>query len=393
MSRSDVCPACETPGLESFYEAEDIPTNSCLLLEDPDEARDFPVGDLELGFCTACGFITNMVFDPRLAEYSERYEETQGYSPTFVDFGRSLAKDWVEKYDLHGKHVLEIGCGKGEFLTWMVEAGVASGLGIDPGVHPERFDDDAAERIEWIADFYDERYAHLQADAIVCRHTLEHISPVGDFLATLRENIGDQTDTVVLFELPDALRVLREKAFWDVYYEHCSYFTLDSLGRLFGRCGFDVLSSAYKYDGQYLIVEAKPAVAETGRFSSSDQHRDAVGALATRFGAEVQTVIAGWQDRIDEVTSAGGSVALWGGGSKAVAFLTSLRDPSQVDLVVDINPHKQGRFIAGTGHAVADPGSLPMLGPDLVVAMNSVYVPEIQENLDDLGVAARLDAL
>lgn len=393
MTRIGTCPACGTPGLASFHQAESIPTNSCLLLEDPDEARSFPVGDLELGFCAACGFITNMAFDPALAEYSERYEETQAFSSTFVDFGRNLAKTWVERYDLHGKHVLEIGCGKGEFLTWMVEAGVDSGVGIDPGVHPERLEADTADRIEWIADFYDERYSHLQADAIVCRHTLEHIHPVGDFLATLRRNIGDRTDTVVLFELPDALRVLREKAFWDVYYEHCSYFTLDSLGRLFRRCGFDVLSRAYGYDGQYLIVEAKPAVADTGTCSSFDQHRDAVGALARRFGAEVRDVIDGWQDQIDEVTCAGGRVALWGGGSKAVAFLTSLRDPSQVDLVVDINPHKQGRFIAGTGHAVVAPDRLLALQPDLVVAMNGVYRSEIQSDLDELGLHAQLEAL
>ena len=41
-----------------------------------------------------------------------------------------------------------------------------------------------ADRLTWIPDFYSEEYAHFSVDAIVCRHTLEHIAPVGVFLAS-----------------------------------------------------------------------------------------------------------------------------------------------------------------------------------------------------------------
>ncbi|MBW3562895.1 MAG: methyltransferase domain-containing protein [Actinobacteria bacterium] len=394
MSRIDACPSCGAGGLETFHRAADVPTNSCLLLEDAAEARAYPRGDLELAFCAVCGFITNVAFDPALAEYSDRYEETQGYSATFVDFGRNLAKEWVERYDLHGKHVLEIGCGKGEFLTWMIEAGAGSGVGIDPGVHPERLDGDAAARVDWIADLYDDRYAHLRADAIVCRHTLEHIHPVRGFLSTIRRNLGDQHETVVLFELPDALRVLREVAFWDTYYEHCSYFTMGSLVRLFRACGFDVLNTTYAYEDQYLLVEALPS--EPPETRPSGQHPDDVAqvrTLARRFGASFEAQRRRWQERIAATVDRGGRVALWGGGSKAVAFLTTLGDPSLIDAVVDINPHKQGRFIAGTGHPVLGPDALTELAPDLVIAMNPVYTSEIASALDDLQPSARLEAL
>ncbi|MBW3578478.1 MAG: methyltransferase domain-containing protein [Actinobacteria bacterium] len=392
MTRIDTCPACGAGGLEVFHRAAGVPTNSCLLLEDPEEARDFPRGNLELAFCGACGFITNVVFDPSRAEYSGRYEETQGYSATFVEFGRNLAKRWVEAYDLHGEHVLEIGCGKGEFLTWMVEAGAGSGVGIDPGVDPERLETGAAERIAWIADFYDDRYAHLQADAIVCRHTLEHIHPVSDFLHTVRRNIGDRRDAVVLFELPDTLRVLREVAFWDVYYEHCSYFTIGSLIRLFRSCGFDVLDASYAYEDQYLLIEARPGGSGDDRSKLSTDVAD-VAALARRFGARFEEQARAWHDRIAAIVGRGGRVALWGGGSKAVAFLTTLGDRSLIDVVVDINPRKQGRYIAGTGHPVVGPETLPDLAPELVVAMNPVYAPEIASALDDLKLSARLESL
>ena len=226
------CPACGEQPLDVFFEQRAIPTNSCLLLDTREEAEGFPRGDLELGFCRSCGFISNVVFDE--AEYSQRYEETQGFSKVFVEWARKLAARWVDTYDLQGKRVLEIGCGKGEFLVWMVEAGAGHGIGIDPGVHPERIETAVApDRFTWIKDFYSEQYAHLEADVIVCRHTLEHIAPVGEFMRMVRSAIGDRLDTVVLFELPDVKRVLDEVAFWDVYHEHCSYFSLGSLARLF----------------------------------------------------------------------------------------------------------------------------------------------------------------
>lgn len=381
-----VCPACDSAAIEDFHHAKGVPTNSCLLLEDELQARTFPKARLDLAVCHGCGFIMNRAFDADRAEYSARYEETQAFSPTFVDFGRGLAKTWVDDHDLHGTHVLEIGCGKGEFLTWMIEAGVGTGTGIDPGVHPERLEGDAAAQIEWIADFYDERHAHLTADAIVCRHTLEHIQPVGDFLRTIRANIGDRTDTIVLFELPDTLRVLREAAFWDVYYEHCSYFTLDSLERLFSNCGFHVVARSYAYDDQYLLIEAVPASSSAPHTKASDDQRDHVVALARQFGLAVTELITGWEARLRGVRADGGRVALWGGGSKAVAFLTSLQDPSLVDAVVDINPHKQGRYIAGTGHVVLSPGGLVEVAPELVVAMNPVYVHDIRRELDARGL-------
>ena len=66
-----------------FHEVANVPTNSCILLETRAEALAYPRGDIRLAFCPNCGFVFNAAFDQRLTEYSGRYEETQGFSPTF----------------------------------------------------------------------------------------------------------------------------------------------------------------------------------------------------------------------------------------------------------------------------------------------------------------------
>lgn len=385
------CPSCGAGGGEAFHSQRGIPTNSCLLLPTREEALAHPRGDLELASCPSCGFVWNTAFDASLAEYSGRYEETQAFSPRFVEFSRSLAERWVGEFGLRDRSVLEIGCGKGEFLVHMAEAGLGRGTGIDPGTDPGRIDPRWADRLSWIVDFYSDRYAHLAADAVVCRHTLEHIAPVGEFVSMLRRTIADRLGTVVLFELPDVQRVLDEVAFWDVYYEHCSYFTAASLASLFARSGFEVLDVAYAYDDQYLLLEARPADGPTtspvpfdaGAMAASVAH------FATGFGEQV----ARWAAAVDEVAAGGGRVVVWGAGSKGVAFLNAPGVGAHVDAAVDINPYKAGMFMAGTGHPIVGPDTLADHPPDLVVVMNPAYVEEVTGRLAGLGLSPRVEAV
>src|SRR5690606_18580840 len=128
--------------LEVLYHLDGIPAHSVLLMPTEEEARGYPTGTLDLALCQECGFLTNVSFDPTLNAYSSAYEETQGFSGVFQDFAQGLAKRWIDAYDIRGKRILEIGCGKGEFLALLCEIGGNEGIGIDPAVAPERLDAD-----------------------------------------------------------------------------------------------------------------------------------------------------------------------------------------------------------------------------------------------------------
>jgi hypothetical protein len=406
-----------------FYEVERVPVNSVLLVASREEALNFQRGDIVLAVCPACGFVSNVAFDEALTQYTARYEATQGYSPTFNKFHRALAQDLIDRFDLRGKDIIEIGCDKGDFITMLAEMGDNRGVGFDPAYVPGRHPSPAADRLTFILDFYSEKYSNYRADFICCKMTLEHIPDVAEFVATVRRSIGDNRKAVVFFQIPNASYVLCDVAFWDIYYEHCSYFTKGSLARLFRRCGFDVQDLWTAYDDQYLMIEARPSL-ETefplrnsvstvlpeagdggaGRESESrgvgekevpgEESAAETLAMVAYFVEHYEAKREQWRAALAEWKSAVKKVVLWGGGSKGVAFLTTLSQSlDDIAYAVDINPIKTGTFMAGTGQEIVAPSFLQKYRPDVVIIMNPVYRGEITRDLTDMGLSPDIRTL
>jgi SAM-dependent methyltransferase len=380
------CPSCGHAPLRSFYEARGVPVHSCLMLPSREEALAFPCGDVTLAFCTRCGFITNVTYDPAYREYAPGYEDQQSFSQTFNVFARRLARRLIDRYDLHGGDIVEIGCGKGDFLALLCEMGENRGVGIDPACVAERITGPAAERITLIQDYYSEKYADHTGDLVMCRHTLEHIDQTAAFVTTVRRGIGERENVAVFFEVPDTVRVLRERAFWDIYYEHCSYFTPGSLARLFRRCGFAVEEIELDYDDQYLLLYARPVQERSEAVHALEESVEELSREVEGFAASCTETVSGWRRTFERYEAERRRVAIWGSGSKCVAFLTTIGIAGTVGRVVDINPHRHHLFIPGAGSEVTPPDSLREYRPDVVVVMNAVYRDEIAEMLRGLGL-------
>lgn len=389
------CPACGSGALSVVHEIRSVPANSCILFDSETEAKSCPTGNIRLEHCPECGFIHNSAFDQKKTEYSGRYEETQGFSGTFSRFHRNLAERLIARHDLHGKRILEIGCGKGEFLMLLSELGGNYGLGIDPGVKPDRLTGPGRERLKFIADFYSEDYAHEDVDFVVCKMTLEHIADVEAFVTTLRRGLGHRTGTTVFFQIPEALRILRECAFEDIYHEHCSYFTPGSLGRLFRRAGFDVLAIDVEYGAQYLTIEARPRARGARPLPPLpiEDDRAEMASLVATFAARNAAKVAAWRFVLDEAHRSGRKVALWGSGSKAVAFLSAVDPERRVGYVTDINPYRHNHFMPRSGQRILPPAELAAVRADLVIAMNGIYEAEIRNDLLAMGLAPELRSL
>jgi SAM-dependent methyltransferase len=359
-------------------------------METAEQAQSHPTGRINLGACRKCGFITNTAFDASFLRYGRQYEDSQGFSDRFNTFLVDLVRRLVDRYDIRHKRVLEIGCGKADFLWLLCELGDNEGIGIDPACVPERIPQYARHRLTIITETYSRRHAGLEADVVCCRHTLEHIPDTRKFLRLLRRAIGRRKDVLVFFEVPDTLRILNEGAFWDIYYEHCSYFTPGSLARLFRASHFDIEELYLDYDNQYVMLVARPADRATRPILEIENDLSTIPAAVAEFRSTVEKKIQYWRRFLEDSYRSGQRTVIWGSGSKGVAFLTTLKIAREVEYVVDVNPYRQGKFMPVTGQQIIPPAELASCKPACVVAMNPVYLDEIHGDLDALGVQTQL---
>lgn len=384
------CTSCNSDSIFEFYQVDNVPVNSVLLMSSKQEALSYPKGNIVLGFCRSCGFIFNMAFEPELLEYSSRYEETQGFSPTFNKFHRKLAIDLIEKHDLHHKTILEIGCGKGDFLNIICALGDNAGIGFDPAFIDERSLANGSTNVRFIKDFYSEEYANITGDFVCCKMTLEHIINAADFVKMVRRSVNSSEDPVIFFQVPNAANVLQKIAFWDVYYEHCSYFSLGSLARLFRAAKFDVISLTSAYDNQYIMIDAKPRDDSPCEPLPQEEEVQELGHLVERFQKRQHDSIRNWRTKILSAHEQGKKVVIWGGGSKGVAFLTTMGITDEIQYAVDINPHKHGTFLPGNGQETIGPQSLAEYQPDMVIVMNPIYCAEVSTMVSEMGLTPEI---
>jgi len=118
-----------------------------------------------------------------------------------------------------------------------------------------------------------------------------------------------------------------------------------------------------------------------------------VAADVSAFGKKYRSKVAEWTSALKAWQTENRRAVVWGAGSKGVTFLNVLNGVGDISHVVDVNPHKRGRFVPGTSQEVVGPEFLRVYRPDRVVVMNAIYLEEIRGMLRELGVDAEVDAV
>jgi hypothetical protein len=191
----------------------------------------------------------------------------------------------------------------------------------------------------------------------------------------------------VVVEVPESRRILDEGAFWDVYYEHASYFPESSLAEAARRSGLEPHRIDLMFADQYLILDAAPAgPGFVPEGTAPDGAPEDLVEAVRRFADTVTERIADWR----RVVAGAERTVLWGASSKAVGFLSGVGSEG-IELAVDINPHKHGSFLAGSGVRICPPAELATHPPDLVIVMNPIYRDEIAYTLHGLGLRPRIE--
>ena len=378
----EACTLCGSKTLSKFLHRPSVSVHQNLLMQDRKQAKTITRSDLDLAVCEQCGFVFNTTFNSELLSYGESYDNNQGCSTSFQSHIDDLIALLMNKKGVRNKQVVEVGCGQGAFLGRLVQEGENSGTGFDPSYTGPAEAMDG--RIRFESRYYDESCTDVPADVVICRHVIEHVPDPVSLLKSVRSAIGDNLNAKVFFETPCVEWILKNTVVWDFFYEHCSLFTTSSLTTAFQLAGFKVDEVIHVFGGQYLWIEASPIVSDVIFDSNS------VCELASSYTKHEKSILKKWKRRIQLLSDAG-RVALWGAGAKGSTF-ANLIDPENdlIDCLVDLNPNKQGKYVAGSGHEIVAPTLLKERGVSDIVLMNPNYRAENELILKKAGLAVNL---
>jgi hypothetical protein len=378
MSETPHCPVCASASTRPCFSSRGVPVHCNSLAPDSDSARQVVRGDLELRACEECAHVWNESFDASLLSYDESYETSLFHSGHFRAWAEKLARRLIEQYVRPGGTVVELGCGRGDFLALLANPERHRAMGFDAS-----YDGRHDARVGMTIERTFEPPAGI-ANLLACRHALEHVPDPYSLLGTIQNSLAD--DGVAYLEVPDFGFTLERGGVFDLIYEHCAYFSAPSLARALTRAGMQAASPTSEFGGQFLSAEARLADAPEAPPTTPDV--DEILALIDRFSVTYESTIARWRDAL--AARAGQRVALWGAGSKGVTFLNVVPGAEAIETVVDVSPDKQGRYVPGTGQRIVAPEHLRGQPVDAVVLLNPNYRGEVAATLDALGVRAEL---
>jgi hypothetical protein len=342
------CPLTGNTHTKIIYVQPSVPLIQNKVYPTSEQAKNAPCIDVVIAQSLDNGFVFSADFTDSIIDYDMHYQNEQSNSAYFRRHLEDVIEIMQNNETLNGK-VVEIGCGKAYFMDMLLERGVDI-IGFDPTYE--------GNSPKVVKDFFSDKYSDVGAEFIILRHTLEHISQPFHFIKTIAA--ANNYKGKIYIEVPTFEWIMEHNATEDIFYEHCNYFTLDTLQMVFKKS-----VGGHFFNGQYIYVIADLA----------DVKDDIEKRTIIPYEVKFEERLKEYSDMINNA----GSVAIWGAGAKGSTFLNLLdKEAQEIKCVIDINPKKQHQYVGGTGHYIIKPDELEGYGIENVIVMNANYIDEIK---------------
>lgn len=391
---------CRNCGLyieKSFLKLGELPLANQFLAEIREVGR-YP---LDLYFCPQCGLMQLRDVISREEIFPEDFMYYSSYSSSLLKRSKEFVQRMQKDLDLSREdRVLEVASNDGYLLQYFVQDGYENVLGIEPAESVAR----AARKkgVTTLVRFFGRELAEElagqgKARLIIANNVIAHIPDLHDFIAGFEILLADDGLLSIEFQ---HLKALIENTHFDlVYHEHYSYYSLHAIKDAIERHGLRILDAepVDTQGGSLRILVGRKGGNKVWKASGESRVQEilatekAAGLMGPEtfaaFAARTEEVKVRSREQLEEYRNAGRKVACYGAAAKGSSFLNYLDiEEGWIDYVVDKNPHKQDRYMAGTNLPVHAPEYLLADRPDVLIILPWNLREEIESDVRDLGL-------
>jgi len=369
------CRHCGNDGFIPFADLGSAPPSNAMRAAPDSPETAYP---LVVAVCDRC-FLGQVDDHPRAEEiFSSDYSYFSSYSKSWLAHAERFAALATERFGLGpGSQVLEIASNDGYLLQYFRARGIPV-LGVEPTANTAEVA--TGKGIPTIVDFFGQALAEQRlagsADLIVGNNVFAHVPDINDFSAGLKTAL--KPDGVISLEFPHLLRLIEQVQFDTIYHEHFSYLSLGTAERILGSAGLRVFDVAQlsTHGGSLRVFAAhaeddsKPRSASVDAILAEEERAGLRGrAIYERFQPRIDAVRSGFRTFLLDQRAAGAKVAGYGAAAKGNTLLNAcaIKGNALIGFVADASPHKQGRFLPGSGIPVVAPDRIDADRPDFII--------------------------
>ena len=367
-----------------FLDLGATPLANSLLREQDAVSEEYP---LEVALCRSCSLVQLLHVLGAEDVFDEHYPYFSSYSESLDEHSRQHVAELVDERGLGpASFVVEVASNDGYLLRHLLALQIPV-LGVEPTPGPAAAA--AAIGVPTVQEFLGPdtaarlRAEHGGADVVIANNVMAHVPDLRGFVRGLALLLAD--DGVLQVENPGVGFLLEQTAFDTVYHEHYCYFSSLAVERLMAAEGLHLndVEQFPALQGGTLRWTCSRRPGRTARAEDQLEQERAQG-LDTEgpylaFSERVRALQEQLRSLLGAVTRDGGSLAAYGAAAKGATLLnvTGL-DSRLIDFVVDVNPHKQGRWVPGARIPIVEPAVLLQRQPDHLLVLAWNYVDEVR---------------
>jgi len=262
---------------------------------------------------------------------------------------------FVDRFGLRGKNAIEVGSGKGAMLGILADAGLKA-IGLENSVESVIFArQNGREMIQGYLNDLDEEY-NERFDSFISLNYIEHQPDTKAFIRSLARIT--KVGAVGYVTAPNVNYLLKTNALYEFVADHLIYFTEETMRSAFEVNGFELLSSkTINNENDIALIVRKRIIAPIPGVEGVEELADSLSHF------------------IDQQSSVGKKVAIWGAGHRTLALLT-LAKITNISFIVDSADFKQGKYSPVMHTEIVSPKKLENSDVDIVIVMVPGLYPD-----------------